>query len=314
MKPQDYEILFDLPSGEYDGHGIAGIRTVTIRAGASLEVMCHPIIKRWPDEAKREAKSRKTSKAMELFNQRNAMLNIMRLAEINFSHLKAMVFTGTLEYPNADDIGLMNIDDVWKDWRANKLPEDVDAARKIVRNFLNRIKRRMKDPKELKWIVRIEEDEKLAAFGLPNRYHVHMLIEAGELTQSEVADQWQLGFNRCDRFDLHHDGAAKIAKYITKNKKGGRWVSHSRNLKKPTTRISDRKVSRRRAARIATEADYEGQAEFEKIYNEYRLKANPEAEELYTVKEMRVTYSDFMQGAYFYVRMRLERRKTPNKK
>lgn len=295
MRTEDYEVLYDLPSGEYDGHGISGIRTVTIRAGASLEVMCYPIIKKWPDEAKREAKSRKTSNAMALINQRNLKLNIMRLAELNFHHLKAVVFTGTLEYPNADDIGLMNIDDVWKDWRANKLPEGVDDVRKIVRNFLNRIKRRMENPKELKWILSIEEDEKLSAFGLPNRYHVHMLIEAGELTQNEIADQWQLGFTRCDRFDLYHDGAARVAKYITKYKRGGRWVSHSRNLKKPTPRISDRKISRRRVAKIAEDVSFTGRSIFEKLYPGYKVAEN-----------IRVSYSDFIQGAYIYCRMRRE--------
>ena len=251
MNLQDYELLYDLPEGEYDGRGISGIRTVTIRAGASLEVMCHPIIVRWPEGAKREAKSRRTGAAQEAINLRNQTLHLMRLAELNFTHMKAMVLTGTFEYPGEDDIGMMNIDDVWKDWRARKLPESVEDMRKIVRNFLNRVKRRMEKPEVLKWILRIEEDEKLAAFGLPTRYHIHMLIEAGELTQDDIRAQWPFGFTRCDRFDLRHDGAARIARYITKNKRGGRWISHSRNLKKPVPRVSDRKLSRRRAAKIA---------------------------------------------------------------
>lgn len=306
MNLQDYELLYDLPAGEYDGRGIAGIRTVTIRAGASLEVMCHPIIRHWPEGAKREAKSRKTGRAMEAINARNQTLHIMRLAELNFHHLKAMVLTGTFEYPGENDVGLMNIDDVWDDWRRRKLPESVEDVRKIVRNFLGRVKRRMEDPKALKWILRIEEDDKLSAFGLPTRYHVHMLIEAGNLTQDDVSMQWPFGFTRCDRFDLIHDGAARIARYITKNKRGGRWISHSRNLKKPVPRVSDRKLSRRRAARIASEAMYEGQKEFERVFNEYRMKKDPDSTQLYRVKEMRVTYSDYMPGAYFYCRMRLE--------
>ena len=293
MRLEDYEVLYDLPAGEYDGRGIAGIRTVTIRAGASLEVMCHPIIRQWPEGAKREAKRRRTGKAMEAINARNLTLNLMRLAELNFTHLKAMVLTGTFEYPCMDDIGLMNIDDVWTEWQKRKLPESVEDVRKIVRNFLGRVKRRMEDPKALKWILRIEEDDKLAPFGLPTRYHVHMLIEAGDLTQDDVSAQWPFGFTRCDRFDLLHDGAARIARYITKNKRGGRWVSHSRNLKKPVPRVSDRKLSRRRAAKIAEDVAFMGRAIFEKLYPGYRV-----------AETIRVTYSDFLAGAYIYCRMR----------
>lgn len=294
MRREDYEALYDLPEGEYDGHGIAGIRTVTIRAGRSLEVMCHPIIRRWPEEAKRALKTRKTGKGMEAINARNLTLNLMRLAELNFHHLKAMVLTGTYEYPDAGDPGLMNIDEAWDYWRERKLPEAVEDVRRDVRNFLNRVKRRMQDPKALKWILRIEESDKMAAFGLPTVYHIHMLIEAGELTQDDVSAQWPHGFTRCDRFDLNHDGAARIAKYITKNKRGGRWVSHSRNLKKPTPRVSDRKLSRRRAAKIAADVQAFGREIFEKLYPGYRV-----------AEEIRVTWSDFMPGAYIYCRMRM---------
>lgn len=293
MKPEDYEVLYDLPAGEYDGRGVAGIRTVTIRAGASLEVMCHPIVRRWPEGAKREAKARKTGRAMEAINARNQTMHIMRLAEMNFTHLQAMVLTGTYEYPGEDDIGLMNIDDVWAQWQKKRLPEGVEDVRRDVRNFLNRVRRRMADPEGLKWILRIEEDDKLAAFGLPARYHIHMLIEAGELTQDEVSAQWPFGFTRCDRFDLKHDGAARIARYITKNKRGGRWVSHSRNLKKPKPRVSVRKVSRRRAALIAEDVQRAGREIFEKLYPGYKV-----------AEDIRVTWSDYLPGAYIYCRMR----------
>lgn len=299
MKLSDYEILYDLPAGEYDGKGIDGIRTVTIRAGKSLEVMCYPIVKRVPEGARREAKRRKTSPAMAKINQRNLTLRVMRLAEANFTHLKANVFTGTFEYPNVEDVGMMNRDEVWAEWMKRKLPEDVDDVRRVVRNFLNRIRRRMKDPRALKWMLRIEEDDKLAAFGLPCRYHVHMLIEAEGLSRDDIADQWPFGFTRCDRFDLEHAGASKVANYITKNRRGGRWFSHSRNLKEPAVTVSDRKVSRRRAMRVAADVLYAGREILEKLYPGYKLMEQP-----------RVTYSDFMPGAYIYARMRASAERT----
>jgi len=296
MKLNDYELLYDLPTGEYQGAGVKGVRTVTVRAGASLEVMCHPLLIQWPTAAKRETKTRRTGEKQAAVNARNLERSIMRLAEANFTHMKAVVLTGTYEYPNAEDVGLMNIDDVWNEWHARKLPEGVEDVRRDVRNMLARIRRRMRakgvDDKTLKWILRIEEDDKLQAFGLPNRYHIHMLTEAEGLTQSEIADEWPFGFARCDRFDLKRDGAARIARYLTKNKRGGRWVSHSRNLKMPEARVSDRKVSRRRLSLLAQDVQREGRAILEKLYPEYK------------VMEARVSWSDFMPGAFIYARMR----------
>lgn len=292
MKLTDYEILYDLPAGEYQGRLIDGIRTVTIRAGKSLEVMCHPIMRRLPEGAKREAKARKTSPAMEKLNQRNLELKVMRLAEENFTPA-AVVFTGTFEYPSMDDIGMMNLDDVWEKWIEDKLPEDETDVRRVVRNFLGRLRRKMENPKALKWMLRIEEKTKYEALGLPPCFHVHMLIEAEGLSQDDISAQWPFGFTRCDRFDMAHDGANRIAQYLTKNKRGGRWFSHSRNLKLPAPRVSDRKISRRRAMSIAADVRMEGRAILEKLYPGYRIMELP-----------RVSYSDFMPGAFIYARMR----------
>ena len=293
MNDRDYEILYDLKEGEYDGKLVEGIRTVTVRAGRSLEIMCYPIVKRFPEAAKREAKRRRTSPAMAIVNHRNQERQIMRLMELNFTHMKAMFFTGTYEYPDMDDIGMMNPDDVWAEWMKRGLPEGVEDVRRHARNFLGKIRRRMKNPKALKWILRIEESTKEEALGLPTRYHIHMLIEAEGLNQDDISALWPFGFTRCDRFDLKHDGAAKLAHYIMKNKKGGRWVSHSRNLKQPEVRVSDRKVSRRRAMRVAEDVKRAGKEILEKVWdNKYELKGEP-----------RVTYSDFLPGAYIYARM-----------
>ena len=292
MNLRDYEILYDLPAGEYQGGMVEGIRTVTIRAGRSLEVLCYPRVKRIPEAAKREAKRRRSTAAMERINQRNLKNHVMRLAEINFT-ARAMVFTGTYEYLSDNDIGLLNREDVWREWEARGLPQAVEDVRRHVRNFLGKIRRRMAEPGGLKWMLRIEEKVKHAELGLPPAYHIHMLMECGGLNQDDVQALWPFGFSRCDRFDIGHDGANRIAEYITKNKQGGRWFSHSRNLKMPTVTVSDRKISRRRAVRVAEDVRYAGREIMEKLHPGYRLMEEP-----------RVTYSDFMPGAYIYCRMR----------
>ena len=291
MKLSDYEILYDLPTGEYDGAGIGGIRTVTIRAGASLEVMCHPILTHWPAGAKREKKQRKTREAMERINQRNRMLREMRLLEENFSE-RAFVLTYTYAYP-VEDYGLMNRDDMLEYYEANHLPEDDSDVRRDVRNFLARVRRRMVDPKGLKWSMHIEEGVKEQPFGLPNHLHAHMVIEAEGLTQDQLKALWEHGTLQCDRFDKSNDGARRLAKYFTKQKRGRRWWSHSRNLKDPKVTVSDRKVSRRRAMKVASDVTQYGREIMEKLYPGYRLMELP-----------RVHYSDFLPGAFIYARMR----------
>lgn len=295
MRLQDYEALYDLPAGEYDGRGIDGIRTTTIRAGRSLEVMCHPIFRRWPEGTKRAAKEKATKESMARLNQRNLTRKMMRLIEHNFTEA-AFVLTGTYDYP-AEDIGLRNVDDVLGFYQERGLPEAVEDIRRDIRNFIAKIKRRMKsagvEPKKIKWLQRIEEGTKELPFGLPPRYHFHMVIEAEGLTQDEIKTCWAHGFTSCDRLDLKHDGAKRLAVYFTKQKRGGRWWSHSRNLKEPPRRVSDRKMSRRRAAKIAEDVRRNAREIFEKLYPGYRLMEEPE-----------VRYSDFMAGAFIYARMR----------
>lgn len=291
MKDLDYEILYDLPRGEYRGQLIEGIRTKTIRAGESLEIMCHPIVKPVPAEARRAAKARRTSKAMEEVNRRNRTLKLMRLLEHNFTP-RAFVLTFTYAYPT-EDYGFANRDDMLQYYIDNHLPESRADVRRDVTNFLNRVKRRMQDPKALKWALVIEEGVKGQPFGMPNHLHAHMCLEAEGLTQDALKELWPHGYMECDRFDKRHDGSKRLASYLNKQRRGGRWFSHSRNLKMPVPRVSDRKISRRRAQLVAEDVRRSGREIFESLYPGYRLMEEP-----------RVTFSDYMPGAYIYARMR----------
>lgn len=295
MNLNDYDLLYDLPEGEYDGSGLKGIRTVTIRAGKSLEVMCHPIFRRWSEDAKREAKRRRTKESMAAVNARNLRRKVMRLIEHNFTE-RAFVLTGTYDYPS-EDYGFVNRDDMLDYYAKRRLPEGVEDIKRDIRNFLAKVRRRMKaagfDPASIKWVQRIEEGAKEMPFGMPPKYHFHMVIEAEGLSQDEIKALWPFGFTRCDRLDLRRDGAARLADYFTKQKRGGRWWSHSRNLRLPAPRVSDRRMSRRRAALVAENVRRNGREIMEKLYPGYQL-----------MEDVSVRYSDFMAGAFIYARMR----------
>ena len=88
------------------------------------------------------------------------------------------------------------------------------------------------------------------------------------------------------------DGAARLARYLNKQKQSGRWWSHSRNLKQPPKTVSERKVSRRRLSMIAADVYHDGRGILEALYPGYRLM------------ECIVHYSDYVSGAYIYARMR----------
>lgn len=294
MKSDAWEILYDAPRGEYDGRAIGGIRTTTVRAGRSLEVMCCPII-HWTRETRRQAKAKQSSEAMARINARNAQRRMYRLIEANFTP-EAYVFTGTYSYP-AYDTAMMDRDEIWDYYEREKLPMDMDAAKKDLRNFLNRVKYRVKkrghSAKLMKWLYVIEEGAKEEAFSLPRKYHFHVIVEAPGLSRDEVEALWPYGFAQCARYDVKNDGAARLSRYFTKQKRGGRCWAHSRNMKEPTVRVSDRKISRRRAALIAEDVRRSGRDILESIYPGYKLMEEPI-----------VTYSDFLPGAYIYARLR----------
>lgn len=293
MKLKDYDLLYDLPAGEYDGRGVDGVRTTTIRAGRSLEVMCCPIIKVGPD-VKRELKRRKTTPAMEKVNARNTERHMMRYLEYNYT-TGAVVFTLTYHYPS-EDYGFCNLQELSDLYWDRGLPWDVGRVRMDVRNFHGKMRRQViragGEAKDYKWIIRIEEGKQPPAEGLPPKYHIHGIAEGPGITCELIETLWPHACVKTESFKMTDDGAARYARYMLKQKQGGRWWSHSRNLKEPPRTVSERKVSRRRLSRIAADVLRDGREIMEKLYPGYKLV------------EATAHYSDFVAGAYIYARMR----------
>lgn len=294
MSVTDYDLLYDLPAGEYEGRGIEGVKTTTIRAGQSLEVMIAPTFK-WTGEARREAKRRRSTPAMQIINDRNTERKMMRYAEHNFTS-EAVVFTLTYAYPPTEDYGLCNLRELTDTYEQRGLPWDVERVRKDARNFREKAKRLTArcggKPAALKWMQRIEEGKQPPAENLPPKYHIHGIMEGAGITLEALEALWPFGTVQVAHFDLDNDGAKRLANYLCKQKQGGRWWSHSRNLKAPPERVSRRKVSRRRLMLLATEVQRDGQLILEDLYPGYKMR------------ELIVRFSDFAPGAYIYVRLR----------
>ena len=295
-----YEILYDLPKGEFNEREVGAIRTKTIRSGDTLEIEAFPLI-RISAEAKRERERRKSSQAQQRLNLNNARKRVCRLIETNFGAGDYAVHF-TFDY-GAYHAGHENKDEYISRMMKNGMPLTEHEARKEIKNYLRRLKREMArsgtEGKELKYLYVIESGKESAPDDpnpTPTKYHVHAVISAPGLSRETVEGLWQKGYVNADRLNVCHNGLQALSKYITKSNKFSRRWAHSRNLKEPTITVSDRKISKRRAAAMAMDVMQFGREILEKIYPEYQLQ-----------EDAAVRFSDFVPGAYIYARMRRRR-------
>ncbi len=150
----------------------------------------------------RESKLKKTAIAIAKNNDRHTVVKVENKIKANFSPRDWYL---TLSY--ADE----------------RLPHDEERAKKNIRNFLNKVKRRyIKAGKELKYLVTTEQGER------SGRWHHHLIIPAG-ITYDDIERLWQDGsvFPRRlwahgnmnddkDRLNVH-----RLAEYfVGTNKKG----------------------------------------------------------------------------------------------
>lgn len=161
---------------------------------------------------KRRKKCRPTSAIQKRINQRNAEKKLARLIHANFSERDLVLH---LTY------------------RAEDLPADEEAAKKDVRNYLRRVKRVYKKAGiELRYIYITERGAK------SGRVHHHLILSGG-VDRDELERMWGRGYANSHRLQLEDEGAAPLAKYITKQRKEEgervtyrRWTG-SRNLAQP---------------------------------------------------------------------------------
>lgn len=288
---ESYEILYDRTEGKYDSELIRGIRTHTYRCGKFLDVECYPIWK-ISAGARREAKRRKSTPAMAALNLRNTKKKLRRLMECNFDENDVHL---TLTY----DYGMRNLRDkgIWEEYEKEKLPLCDADARRDIQKFFRRLRYKMTKQgvtEELKYIYVMESTKEADPNDMnapPPRYHYHIVLKCG-LDRDEIEKTWGMGYANADRLDMRY-GLDNLAAYLTKQRRVTRRWAYSKNLKKPRETIADRKMSRRRAMKVAEDVITNGRAIFEQLYPGYRM-----------MEDAQVRYSDFTPGAYIYARLR----------
>lgn len=292
---KDMLVLFDTSiEGRLDPGWRAGVlhqRTKTIKAGPMVYVECFPV---WDTKraaaAREEAKKEAHRKAQEKLNAKNARKKLERLINANFG-AGDIIVTATYGH--------------------GKQPGDDKQARRDIVNFLSRIKymRKKRGLPPIRYIY-ITEVTVSAQYGV--RYHHHIIMGGDGITRDEVEACWAkkhggiCNAKMCQPTERHLTG---FSRYLTLDKRNRtmdadgknpqdkamrRAWNPSKNLVDPVESVADKKISIRKAGKIAEAAEKFGemQAVFEKLY--------PDCELL----EVSARRSPWAAGVYIYATLR----------
>lgn len=242
-------------------------REKKIYSGNFLEVEIYPISFQ-ERKQKRKKKQKESLKKQKNLNDKNAKKHLIRLLNTNFTNKDLSV---TLTYDNKN------------------LPGSLEEAKKDVVNYLRRIKHYLKKNNlpELKYIAVIEYKDK----GKNNRavrMH-HHIIMSGDIDRDRVEELWKKGRANADRLKNDEFGYEGLARYITKDPKGNKRWTQSKNLKQPIVKVNDFKFSKRKVNELAKNQG--SREEFESLYKGY------------VYRDYKVDVNEVTAGTYLYIKM-----------
>lgn len=146
-------------------------------------------------------------------------------------------------------------------------PSTVEEAEHLLQNYLRRLKRAYKsEGQELKYIYITEEGAK------NDRLHHHLFVNSA-IDRNKIEQIWGLGYANSVRIQLEHGGIDGLVCYLSKDPKGRKRYTSSRNLIKPQESTSDTKTSRKKFQQLTLwpEDCEDMQKHFEKEHPEYKL-------------------------------------------
>ncbi len=182
-------------------------------------------------KGKRRKRQRVSSPKQNALNEKNARRYLVQLANGNFKK------------------GDIHLSLTYKD---KYIPESPEEAEREARNFLRRVayRRRKKGVEPLKYILVTEYNG--------GRVHHHIIMNSG-LSRDELEGLWvknkeSIGYANADRLQPDKEGIIALCRYITKDPKGKKRWSSSRNLKRPVALPNaDHKYSKRQIERVIRE-------------------------------------------------------------
>lgn len=241
-------------------------REKKVYSGKMLEVEIYPISLLEKKQPRRKKEKLSPPKQKNL-NEKNAKKHLIRLINTNFTDEDLAVH---LTYDNKN------------------YPRSEEEARKDMANFIRRIKyyRKKNGLPELKYIAVIEYRE--SERGKQIRLHHHAIMN--DMDRDVVEELWGKGRANADRLKADEYGYEGLARYISKDPKGSKRWTQSKNLKQPTVKVNDHKYSKRKIEQISNSP--EDRQLFEKLYPGYILN------------DCEVQVNDINAGTYIYIKMR----------
>ena len=272
---EQFSFLFDQQAGELSEstlellrHGsVAKYRTKTIKSGNVLECEIYPIWKCHRET--RAARENTTRKEQQELNTRNARKLFARRLNANFTDADLCV---TLTY-----------------W--GELPDE-KKAQKDIRNYLRRVRawRKRNGLPELKYAYVVEW-----ADGDGRRKRVHHHVVMSGMDRNEAEKIWRLGRAQAAWLRPEDGTLEGLAQYITKQPtKHKRWQT-SRNLTEPTVTVSEHRMSKRKAEKLAQHVVDTAPELFEGQYDGY------------TFDRCNIYRSDIVAGVYIYAQLHMTR-------
>lgn len=278
--------------------GVLHQRTKSVSAGPMVYVECYPVwdTQRSAAAARAEAKKESHRKAQAKLDAKNARKKLIRKINANFGKGDLML---TCEYA------------------AGRQPGGDEQAARDIRNLMRRIKtmRSRRGLLLLKYIYITERTES-AAYGV--RWHHHAILSGDGMGREEVERLWLAkhgGLCNTRRAQPTEKHLAGFAAYLTMDKTGrtmeqdGKNPQHkamrrrwncSKNLTEPKETVADKKISVRKAGRIAEATIDNAREIFARLY--------PQCELI----EVTAKTSRWAAGVYVYAELRRRERSEEN--
>jgi len=219
------------------------------------------------EEAARAKREIGSRQAQKNLNDKNAKKTIIRKINTNFTD---------------KDIA---VDLTYKGMAPNE-----EQARRDIQNYIRRVKdyRKKHGLPDLKYVYVIEFDD---TENSQKRIHHHLIMSS--MDRDVVEKLWGKGYANSRRLQPNEFGLEGIARYITKDPRGNKRWCASRNLENPKITVADYKITKRKVEKIARNENCASDI-FQQLYKGY------------VFNDINIKYSDFVSGAYLYVRMRRE--------
>ena len=246
---------------------VLAYRTKTITSGLVREVECYPVV--LCDRSERMKHTLKTKAQMKINNLNNQRKRLERTLNTNFS----------------EDDYFITV--------TNQVAVDEAEMRRRLHNYLQALRRlAAKEGKKLKYVYVIEWTQ--TERGL--NWHAHMVV--GRIADRDTVEKkWKYGRTDCDRLQLLEGTFNGMAAYLLKNRNrvtatGGKLYVCSQGLREPVVTISDKKMTRGRAAKVIKAARMDEQKRMME-------QKNPG----WRCRSVEVHFSDVFEGAYIYAQM-----------